>query len=182
MKLKMVVAACCMALLLLWNISLTAAPQTPPSRGVFLDSYQKHWSTAKDLSLAVADAMPAESYGFKPVPEEMSFGEQMIHIADSSYYYCSYIADAKSPYPEPAKDAKIDKAGALKDLAASFDYCSKVFDGLDEAKLSQIHTSGKRSSSTMDVMLGALAHMAHHRGQSEVYLRLKGIKPPPYKF
>jgi len=27
-----------------------------------------------------------------------------------------------------------------------------------------------------------LVHMAHHRGQAEVYLRLKGITPPPYKW
>jgi uncharacterized damage-inducible protein DinB len=25
-------------------------------------------------------------------------------------------------------------------------------------------------------------HTAHHRGQAEVYLRLKGIKPPAYEF
>ena len=25
-------------------------------------------------------------------------------------------------------------------------------------------------------------HTAHHRGQAEVYLRLKGIKPPAYTF
>ena len=182
MKLKIGMAVWCAVVLLAGNISLTAAPQAPVSRGVFLDSYQKHWNTAKELSLAVADAMPAESYDFKPVPEEMSFGQQMIHIAESSYFYCSYIADAKSPYPEPPKDAKVEKAAAMKDLGASFDYCSKVFDGLDETKLSQIHTSGKRSSSTIEVMMGAMVHMAHHRGQSEVYLRLKGIKPPQYKF
>ena len=25
-------------------------------------------------------------------------------------------------------------------------------------------------------------HTAHHRGQAEVYLRMKGIKPPTYQF
>jgi uncharacterized damage-inducible protein DinB len=25
-------------------------------------------------------------------------------------------------------------------------------------------------------------HTAHHRAQAEVYLRVKGIKPPDYKF
>jgi uncharacterized damage-inducible protein DinB len=25
-------------------------------------------------------------------------------------------------------------------------------------------------------------HTAHHRGQAEVYLRLRGIKPPDYRF
>ena len=29
---------------------------------------------------------------------------------------------------------------------------------------------------------GAYAHMAHTRGQCEVYLRLKNILPPPYPF
>jgi uncharacterized damage-inducible protein DinB len=182
MKLKARMAVWCGVVLLAGNISLTAAPQAPASRGAFLDSFQKHWNTARELALAVADAMPAESYDFKPVPAEMSFGEQMIHIAESSYFYCSYIADAKSPYPEPPKDAKVAKEGAIKDLAASFDYCGKVFEGLDEGKLSQIHTSGKRSSSTIEVMLGAMVHMAHHRGQAEVYLRLKGVTPPQYKF
>ena len=168
--------------LVIFSGGVAAQTATGASHGLFLDSFQKHWSTAKELTLAVADAMPPESYDFKPVPAEMSFGEQMIHIAESSYFYCSYIADAKSPYPEPPKDAKVEKAAAMKDLGASFDYCSKVFDGLDETKLSQIHTSGKRSSSTIEVMMGAMVHMAHHRGQAEVYLRLKGVKPPQYKF
>jgi uncharacterized damage-inducible protein DinB len=148
----------------------------------FLETYQKHWSTAKHLALAVADAMPAESYDFKASAPEMSFGEQMEHIAEANYSYCSVVADTKSPFSGPAKDAKIDKAAAVKDLGASFDYCSKVFAGLDDTKLSQAHTVGKRSVSTLDAMLGVFVHMAHHRGQAEVYLRLKGIAPPNYEF
>jgi uncharacterized damage-inducible protein DinB len=27
-----------------------------------------------------------------------------------------------------------------------------------------------------------MSHMAHHRGQAEVYLRLKGITPPEYQW
>jgi uncharacterized damage-inducible protein DinB len=150
--------------------------------GSFLETYQKHWSTAKDLALAVADAMPAESYDFKAAAPEMSFGEQMEHIAGANYFYCSVVADTKSPFSGPAKDAKIEKAGAMKDLGASFDYCSKVFSGLDEAKLSQMHAAGKRSFSTLDAMLAVFVHMAHHRGQAEVYLRVKGIAPPSYEF
>jgi uncharacterized damage-inducible protein DinB len=167
-------------------LALSAADRAPSShpatQGLFLDSFQKHWNTAKGLALAVADAMPAESYDFKPSPPEMSFGEQMIHIADANYFYCAFMTDAKSPYPEPAKDAKIEKAGAMKDLGASFDYCSKVFAGLDEAKLAQSHAAGKRTLSTLDAMLGVMVHMAHHRGQAEVYLRVKGIAPPKYDF
>jgi uncharacterized damage-inducible protein DinB len=31
-------------------------------------------------------------------------------------------------------------------------------------------------------MLGVMIHMTHHRGAAEVYLRLKGITPPKYKW
>jgi uncharacterized damage-inducible protein DinB len=182
MKWKCGMAVLCVFILVAGVSSSAAAPEAPAARGAFLDSFQKHWNTAKELAMAVADAMPAESYDFKPVPAEMSFGEQIIHIAEANYFYCAYITDAKSPYPEPQKDAKIEKAGAIKDLGASFDYCGKIFDGLDETKLSQMHTSGKRNSSTIETMMGAMVHMAHHRGQTEVYLRLKGITPPPYKW
>ncbi len=163
-------------------LSSAAPAQVASSSAPFIDTFQKHWAAAKELALAVADAMPAETYDFKPVPTEMSFGEQMLHIAEANYGYCAFIADAKSPFPEPAKDAKIEKTAAMKDLAGSFDYCTKVFGGLDETKLSQMHGSGKGRFSTLDTMLGVMVHMAHHRGQAEVYLRLKGITPPKYKW
>jgi uncharacterized damage-inducible protein DinB len=172
---------CAVAFGVLFVAAGVRAQESHPG-GLFLDAFQKHWSTAKGLTLAVADAMPAESYDFKPSPPEMSFGEQIIHIVEANYGYCAFIADAKSPYPDPAKDAKIEKAGAMKDLGGSFDYCSKVFAGLDEAKLSQMHGSGKRSFSTLDTMLGVMVHMAHHRGHVEVYLRVKGITPPKYEW
>jgi uncharacterized damage-inducible protein DinB len=174
----------CMLAISICLQTATVLAQTPvpmPS-GPFIDAFQTHWTTAKELALAVADAMPTEDYNFKPVPAEMSFGEQMLHIASASYYYCSFIADTKSPYAEPAGGAKVEKAAALKNLGASFDYCSKVFDGLDESKLSQMHGEGSRRLATEEVMLEIMIHMAHHRGQAEVYLRLKGITPPKYKW
>jgi uncharacterized damage-inducible protein DinB len=166
----------------LQTATVLAQSPAPPSSRPFIDHFQSHWTTAKELALAVADAMPAEDYNFKPVPAEMSFGEQMLHIASASSYYCAFIADTKSPYTEPAADAKVEKAAALKVLGDSFDYCSKVFDGLDESKLSQMHGKGNRSLATEEVMLEIMIHMAHHRGQAEVSLRLKGITPPKYRW
>lgn len=173
----------CSAILLFCTaaIPLFAQGATQPVGG-FIADFSKHWNTAKTLTVAVAGAMPEESYGFKPVAEEMSFGEQMMHLTQANFGYCAFIADAKSPYEEP-KDKKTKKKDAiLKDLGDSFDYCSKVFDGLTEAQLDKMHGSGDRHFETREVMLGLMLHMAHHRGQSEVYLRLKGIKPPDYKW
>jgi uncharacterized damage-inducible protein DinB len=160
--------------------SQTQASHPHPNKEV-IESFQRRWS-AKGLAVAVADAMPAESYDFKPVPAEMSFGEQMHHIAQANYGKCAVIADVKSPYPESPEGTKVEKAAAVKDLAASFDYCTKILNDFDSAKLFQMRTWGKGSFSTVDMMLGLMVHMAHHRGQADVYLRLKGITPPTYKW
>jgi uncharacterized damage-inducible protein DinB len=159
-----------------------ARPQTAASFKPFVESLERRWGAAKDLAVAVADAMPAESYDFKPVPAEMNFGEQILHIAQANYGKCAVIADVKSPFSGPAEGAKIEKDAAVRDLAASFDYCTKILDEFDATKLFQMRAWGAGRFSTVDMMLGLMVHMAHHRGQAEVYLRAKGITPPQYKW
>lgn len=154
----------------------------PGAPNAFLDTFAKHWATAKGLGVAIAEAMPAESYDFKPNPEEMSFGEQMMHVASANFGYCAALTDAKSPVGDLPKDARIVKADAVKQLGASFDYCSEVFGKLKDAQMELSHARGERKFTTRDIMLGVMIHMVHHRGQAEVYLRLKGIKPPDYKW
>jgi hypothetical protein len=44
------------------------------------------WKISKQFPLDVANAMPGELYNFKPNPEEMTFGEQMAHIAGANVF------------------------------------------------------------------------------------------------
>jgi uncharacterized damage-inducible protein DinB len=141
--------------------------------------FGKHWSNAKELTLAIAEAMPANEYAFKPDPEEMSFGEQIAHIAAGNYSYCAALGKTKSPF---AKPANYDKATVSKLVGESFDYCSGTIASLTDEQLGELRGPEGRQSSVREVMLGLYTHMAHHRGQTEVYLRIKGIKPPSYKF
>src|SRR5207249_10954242 len=63
--------------------------------------FAKHWQVAKEFTLAVAEAMPAESYDFKPNPEELSFGRLMTHIAAQNSDSCASATGTK-PLAEPA--------------------------------------------------------------------------------
>jgi len=141
--------------------------------------FVKHWKIARELTLAVADAMPAENYDFKPNPEEMSFGEQIAHIAQANGAYCSRMSTGKSPFVKPEK---YDKATVMKLVGESFDYCSEVITPLTDEQLNEMKGPEGRQSSVREFTEGVMVHMAHHRGQTEVYLRLKNIKPPTYKF
>ena len=139
----------------------------------------KHWQTSKDLSLAVAAAMPAEGYTFKATEAEMSFGEQMNHIAMANGNYCSAAIGTKNPI---AKPENASKETATKNLTTAYDYCLAGLSAMEDKVLAEKVTRGTNMVSKFELFWGGFTHAAHHRGQAEVYLRLKGVTPPSYKF
>jgi uncharacterized damage-inducible protein DinB len=139
--------------------------------------YSKHFPALSQLSVAVAETMPAEKYGFRPHPESMSFGELMSHIAGTNYQFCAGLKDNDAPsLPSPS-----EKEGIVRFLSDSFQYCSAVISNLTEEQLNAIHNSPDGRLPGRDVLLAMYIHVAHHRGQAEIYLRDNGIKPPPYR-
>ena len=167
-----------LALCALFSLSTFAADESK-AQSKYAAEFAKHWTIAKELTLAVAEAMPAENYDFKPNPEEMSFGEQIAHIGAANYSYCARMSNAKSPFVKPEK---YDKATVMKLVGDSFDYCGEAIGPLSDAQLNEMRGPEGRQTSVRELTEGVLMHMAHHRGQVEVYLRLKNIKPPTYKF
>lgn len=141
------------------------------------NEYSKHFAALTQLSIAVAEAMPADKYSFKTHPESMTFGELMSHIATTNYQFCAGLSDAAPPpLPSPT-----EKDAIVKFLSDSFSYCSAIIDGMSEAQLSAPHDSPDGRMPGRDVLLAMYIHVAHHRGQAEIYLRDNGIKPPRYR-
>jgi uncharacterized damage-inducible protein DinB len=139
--------------------------------------YTRHFAALSKLSVAVAQAMPADQYGFRPHPESMNFGELMSHIATTNYQFCAGLKDTTTPsLPSPA-----DRDSIIKFLGDSFDYCAAVIPSLTDQQLSTAHDSPDGHLPGRDILLAMYIHVAHHRGQAEIYLRDKGIKPPPYR-
>ena len=155
--------------------SLLAVPgMTSPSPSSA--EYARHFGALSKLSIAVAQTMPADHYNFRPHPESMDFGQLMAHIASTNFQFCAGLKDSAPPkLPSPS-----DKDGIMKFLTASFDYCSGVIPGLTEEQLKAAHDSPDGHMSGRDILLAMYIHVAHHRGQAEVYLRDEGIRPPRY--
>jgi len=140
---------------------------------------RKHWNTSKEFTLAVANAMPDADYSFKAAAPEMSFGEMVVHIAQANGSYCGRATGKKSPI---GNAAGMDKASATKLLEESFDFCAEAISALNGADFDKMMGPAGRQSSTRELLWAGFTHVAHHRAQLEVYLRLKGIKPPDYQF
>jgi len=143
-----------------------------------VDAMVKHYESSRALTLAVADAMPEESYSFKATDAEMTFAEQLNHIASANANYCAAAMETKSPF---AKLEDKSKAAVVKNLNTAYDFCLEGLKKTNDAGLLKL--IGKAPQWTVfERYWGGFTHTAHHRGQIEVYLRLKGITPPQYKF
>src|ERR1700747_2944780 len=117
--------------------------------------YSKHLAALAQLSIAVAEAMPAEKYGFKPHPESMTFGELISHIAATNYQFCAGLKDSEPPaLPSPT-----DKGAIVKFLSDSFDYCSAVVPNLTEEQLSRTHNSPDGRLPGRGVLLAMYIHV-----------------------
>jgi uncharacterized damage-inducible protein DinB len=161
------------AVVLLSLSSVTANAAAANAAG----EYAKHFSALSGLSVEVAKAMPPELYGFRPHPESMDFGQLMSHIATTNYQFCAGVKDSAPPtLPSPT-----DKDAIVKFLSDSFDYCSAVIPNLTEQQLNSPHNSPDGRLLGREILLAMYIHVAHHRGQAEIYLRDKGIKPPSYR-
>jgi uncharacterized damage-inducible protein DinB len=141
--------------------------------------YSQHFGALSKLSVAVAEAMPPEQYTFRPDPGSMTFGEVMTHIASTNYSFCAGLKDSDPPNtPSPSEK---DKDAVVRFLSNSFEYCSTIIPNLTEDQLTKIHNSPDGRLPGREVLLALYVHVAHHRGQAEIYLRDKGIKPPSYR-
>jgi uncharacterized damage-inducible protein DinB len=169
----------------LFVIANQSAAQTTPK-----DILLKHWKTSGDFTVAVANAMPSDAYTFRPTPEEMSFGELMAHIAALDRNACAN-ASGLTPPALPTKieewtrdTAKVDveKETAIQFIKESFEFCNKAITEMPVSRMDSIVGPPNRNLTGFEWLWSYFTHTAHHRGQAEVYLRLKGIKPPLYAF
>jgi uncharacterized damage-inducible protein DinB len=152
-----------------------------------LSEFVHDWQISKQFTLDVANAMPAEFYTFRPNPEEMTFGEQITHVAGSNVYRFNQITGIKGPFAlDPSKPLPSDKENAVKLLEQSFDYVLEVLPKVTPEQLQRTwhipSWKGRPDPDGRAMILNMFVHTAHHRAQCEVYMRAKGIKPPDYTF
>ncbi|MFN7926420.1 MAG: DinB family protein [Blastocatellia bacterium] len=156
-----------------------AAPLSPASKEA-----EFVWKRAKQWTLQYIDAMPEEALNYKPVPEVRSFAEQMLHLAFWNYGLTDALADKPSPYGKKQEDLEkrddLKKKAALRKIVEeSYDFVLALLPKYDETQWAERVTFFTSNVPRRLILTVALDHQTHHRGQTTMYLRLKGITPPP---
>ncbi|MFI5240014.1 MAG: DinB family protein, partial [Gemmatimonadales bacterium] len=92
-KLLTCVALCACTVAIPVSNQLAAQEEANPVSAALKSDLQR---SQKNL-VAAAEAMPADKYGFKPTPAQMSFGQLVLHVAGSNEFMCATIAGTKAP-------------------------------------------------------------------------------------
>src|SRR5262245_28610990 len=128
-----------------------------------------------------AEEMPAEKYGFKPTPAQMSFADVVLHVAEDTDMMCGWITGTTAP--AAAKLTPTDpKEKLVARLKGAFDFCNSAIAKLDDSKLGDsIPFFGGRKMTQAAQMFILASDWADHYSQVAIYLRLNGLLPPTAK-
>lgn len=141
----------------------------------------KDWERAKAYTQDYLTAMPADKYSFKATDSVKSFAQQMLHIASANAFFVSTALSGTSIFGE--RDIENSATAQTKDsvvsyVNASYDAAIAAIKNADAAKLSESVKAFGMEQPGWVWLLKAFEHQTHHRGQTTIYLRLAGVKPP----
>jgi len=144
------------------------------------DQMVADWQRAKNYTKAYLDAMPEDGYSFKPTPDMRSFAGQMLHLADGNYFLVGAVAGKPGPLGKQSAEKTVaqTKEATTKAAMDSYDYVINALQNATPAQLQEIVKVGGKDITKQVAFNKAFEHQTHHRGQTTVYLRLKGVTPP----
>ena len=143
----------------------------------------KDWQRAKAYTIEYLNTMPADKYSFKAVDSIRSFAQQMIHLAQGNYFLMSNATDQQMPAwmmsdPEHRNSAQV-KDSVMYYVISSYDFCINGVQNSDVNKWGEMKKVRERTGETRFALMNkAYEHQTHHRGQTTIYIRLLGIRPP----
>ncbi len=142
------------------------------------DAFRASFQGQQRNLVEAAEQMPADKYGFKPTPAQLTFGEVVVHLATGNTFLCGGIGGKEDPnWPKILPTAPKDSLVAR--LRASFEFCGTALAGLDDSKLGEtVPWFGDKPVSRAHAMFVTVDDWADHYSQSAIYMRLNGLLPP----
>jgi len=144
----------------------------------------REWERAKAYTKEYLDAMPEDGINYKPTPEIRSFAEQMLHLSEGNVGLSSNGTGKDRIYQGKTLE-KIDeyknKAALTKLVMECYDFVIDGIRSMDPSKFDEMVKRGNFELSRLTWIQKAFEHQTHHRGQTTIYLRMKGVTPPNEK-
>ena len=139
-------------------------------------------------TMALARAIPADKFNWRPSEGARSVGEVLLHVAADNYLLpaaLGYTPDASTGIKgddyktaQAFESRKLDRDATLAELEKSFAFLRASLTATTEAKLGeQVSLFGQKFSGQQTWILTA-THLHEHLGQLIAYARANNVTPP----
>ena len=142
--------------------------------------YDGEWTHVSRQLVALAEAIPADKYSWRPAPGVRSTGEVFMHIAGTNFLLLSRMGH-KVPSDFESVDAEkvaTDKAKVIDWLKRSLDAVRDAHANITPAELKKTAKFFGREATQENLYLRILVHANEHMGQLVAYARMNGVVPP----
>jgi uncharacterized damage-inducible protein DinB len=144
----------------------------------------KDFERAKVYTNEYLNAMPADKYNFKAQDSIRSFAQQMLHLAQANMSLSSNGTGAARIWV--GRRLELIPSAQTKDsvvyfVNASYDFAIAGIKALDVSKLEEKTKGGNLEETRLAWIMKTFEHQTHHRGQTTIYIRLVGVRPPNEK-
>ena len=161
--------------------ALSAQPTRPQSywtEGLW-QGYDGEWTHVTRQVLALAEATPADKYGWRPEPGVRSFSEVFMHIAIANFGLLSVTG------PKLPADIKRDMEASVTDKTQVIDWLTRSFEAVRVERAKVKHEdfgrkvkNGKADATVDGMYMRIIVHANEHMGQLIAYARAAGLTPP----
>jgi uncharacterized damage-inducible protein DinB len=163
--------------------SIQANAQAPTAEDMKAQ-FIKDWERAKAYTIEYLNAMPADKYSFKAHDSIRSFAQQMLHLAQGNI---GLVGTATGEFASFAR-ANLEGSPTAQTKDSVMWYVTTSYDvAINGIKKLSTSAYGEKAKffnfeeTKYAWLLKAFEHQTHHRGQTTIYIRLVGIKPPQEK-
>lgn len=135
---------------------------------------------AQKKLVALAEAMPADKYTWRPGEGVRSVGEVFAHVSSANYFLPTLWGGKVPAGVDPRgfdKEAG-DKAKTLDTLKKSFDSVKAAIAAVPDSDLDRSVKIFDHDGTVREVVLIVATHAHEHLGQSIAYARMNKVVPP----
>lgn len=139
-----------------------------------------HLDEAEKKLLALAEAIPADKFSWRPAPGVRSVSEVFAHVAGGNYFLLSKtgVPNPEGVDPRSFEKNATDKAKLTPLLKDSFAYVRGHIAKASDADLDkQVEFFGSKTT-VRGLHLRLVSHAHEHLGQMIAYARSIGVAPP----
>lgn len=162
-------------------LSLVPAPGAAQAPHATAAEIGRQFEASARKLVALAEAMPAETWAWRPAEGVASVAEAYMHIARYNYAYPAESLGTPAPAGvdyDRLEGVVNDKEQGVRILAASMDHVRGVLATMSAERAEAATRLYGRDVPQWAVLLQLVTHMNEHLGQSIAYARMNGVVPP----